>query len=147
MLSIKRGEFQSAGKRFKIGWIGTHNKDQPPPDFLPDPDDYDLFSAYARYRILVNHLSRGWTGDAATVYTTLLDKVPTTSKGYPFVELATLLWKTYQQTKDIKEACAPVIEYLKDHPDIPDLIGGPYGDTPFGNQTHTYIPEDLCPFN
>lgn len=138
----------------KLDWWSSDKKvrimlaaPEKPQALTPDPNDYDLFSAYARYRILLNHLNRGWVSDAATVYKTLIDKIPAGSKGYPFVELAKMLWNEYQQKQDIRQACAPVIQHLRDHPEVLDLIGGSFGEPPYGEQSHDYIPEDLCPFN
>jgi hypothetical protein len=112
----------------------------PPP---PDPKEYPSLAAYARYRILLHHISRGWLSDAKTVLNSLRAKYPSDSPGGPCVEAGNLLWTTYQSQKDLPLACAKVIQYFRDHTALLD----PLGNAPeHGNQSHQYTPEDTCPF-
>ncbi len=105
-------------------------------------DEYLSLAAYARFRILLYHLSRGWISDANTVYTTLTENFHEGTTGSQFADMATMLWVEYQKTNSLEQSCLPVIEYVKSHPEIL----APLGDDKHGFQSHIYVAEDICPF-
>jgi hypothetical protein len=105
-------------------------------------DEYLSLAAYARFRILLHHLSRGWISDANTTYTTLIEKFPEGTTGSQFADMATILWSEYQKTNSLEQSCLPVIDYVKSHPEIL----APLGDDEHGFQSHIYVAEDVCPF-
>lgn len=119
-------------------WDGKATPVSPP----PNEDEYPTLAAYARYRILLHHLSRGWINDAKTVYTTLIEQYPEGSAGYPYAAMATILWTEYQKTSSLDQSCRPVADYAASHPEIL----APLGDFSHGAQSHEYVAEDVCPF-
>jgi hypothetical protein len=117
-------------------------KDPTPTPLPPDTDEAKKLAAYARYRIVLHHLSRGWVGDAGAVYQELVDRYPDGSVGFPYVEMATILWDAYQEEPDLSLACDLVVAYARSHPEIL----APLGEKEHGLQSHRYEPEDVCPF-
>jgi hypothetical protein len=107
----------------------------------PDPAEYPSLAAYARYRIVLHHLVRGWTGAAEGAYATLVERFPEGTVGHGFAEMAELLWTEYQMSADVEIACAKVVEYVYEHQDLLEYLGQNNG-----SQSHIYIPEDVCPF-
>lgn len=106
-----------------------------------DPDEYLSLAAYARYRIMLHHVVRGWLTEAEVVYETLVSNFPPASTGYPFVEISSVFWENYQSSSDITLSCNATIEFVKSDPSILFYLGRP----DHGPQSHRYIPEDLCP--
>lgn len=107
----------------------------------PDPAEYLSLAAYARYRIVLHHLVRGWTGAAEGAYATLVERFPEGTVGHRFAEMAELLWTEYQMSADLEIACAKVVDYVYENEDLLEYLGK-YN----GGQSHQYIPEDVCPF-
>jgi hypothetical protein len=105
-------------------------------------DEYVKLSAYARYRIVLHHLTRGWISDAEAAYQSMLKIYLEDSPGYAYVEMATILWNAFQESNDLELACQPVTDHARSHPEIL----APLGDKEHGNQSHWYEPEDVCPF-
>ena len=118
--------------------------DQAPTPTLPAPDllEYPNLAAYARFRILLLHLLRGYLTEATTVYDTLLQKFPDGQPGHAFAEMAQAFWEEYQAGQDMGQACSKAIDYAAGHPDILTYLGSDY----HGWQSHIYKPEDVCPF-
>lgn len=115
----------------------------PTPTPLPiHTEDYIPLAAYARYRIMVIHLLKGYQNDAQVVYDTLREKFPTGSAGYPYVEMATLFWNEFLSSNDINLACQKTIEYASAHPEILLPLNGPE----FSFWSKQYLPVDVCPF-
>jgi hypothetical protein len=110
-----------------------------PPD--PDPNEYPTLAAYARYRILLLHLTLGWESDAKVIYDSLQQKFPQGVTGHQYASLATTLWSSYQRSGDLAAACSEVIEYVDGHQ---DEILYPLNPYHYG-QSHRYTPEDICP--
>jgi hypothetical protein len=106
-----------------------------------DPNEYQVLSAYARYRIVLHHLNKGWESDASMVYKTLLNKYPLGNKGAIYVEMAGLLIKEYQASKDLKKACKQVLEYTTAHPEVIEQLN----ENDYGAQSHHYQLEEICP--
>lgn len=105
-------------------------------------DEYPFLAAYSRYRILLNHLVRGWLSDAQVAYNSLTEKFPDGSTGSQFAEMGTILWNEYQASNDLAESCKLVVEYAASHLEILTVLG----DTLHGFESHIYVPEDVCPF-
>jgi tetratricopeptide (TPR) repeat protein len=108
----------------------------------PDRNEYPSLAAYARFRILLLHLLRGYLTEATTVYNTLLEKFPAGQPGHAFAEISQAFWEEYQVGQDMGLACRKAIDYAAAHPDILDYLGSYY----HGSQSHHYQPEDICPF-
>ncbi|MDH3944938.1 MAG: hypothetical protein OEV06_12660 [Anaerolineae bacterium] len=107
-----------------------------------DVNEYPYLAAYARYRIMLHHLVRGWVSEARTVYETLQAMFPPGAVGHEYAEMAARLWDEYQATNSLEQACAAVIAYVEDN----QGILAPLGDKEHGLQSHIYEPADVCPF-
>jgi len=114
----------------------------PNPSPSPDDPEYPRLAAYAYHRIMLLHLVRGYDLDASATYHTLQQKFPAGNPGHPYVEMATAFWDAYQSTHNMTNACGAAIEYAAVHPEILVPLGSDY----HGSQSHTYKPEDVCPF-
>lgn len=104
--------------------------------------EYDQLSAYARYRIMILHLKRGWEEDAKVVYQTLQAMFPEGSLGYPYTEIASEFWNEYQISHDLVRSCDKAISYATINEDI--LI--PLGNHGNGLWELSYSPQSICPF-
>jgi hypothetical protein len=124
-------------------------KPTPIPSLLPDPLEYPNLAAYARFRILLLHLLRGYLPEAQTVYATLQEKFPAGQPGHAYAELAAAFWDEYQASQSMGLACGKAIEYATAHPvEILAYLGNSdYSETYFGQQSLDYQPEDVCPFD
>lgn len=71
----------------------------------PDPNEYSYLSAYARFRIMVVHLLRGYDSDAQVVYQTLIDLFPEGTPGSIYAQMAEVFWKNYSVTHSASAAC------------------------------------------
>jgi hypothetical protein len=113
---------------------------------VPDPKEYDNLAAYARYRIILLHLARGWVSDAKVVYDTLQKKYPEGKPGHDYAVLAETVWTEFELSKDLGKACAKGIEFASNHSEeIYSYIGGSNAPGHHGikyNEHHEYI----CPF-
>lgn len=103
-------------------------------------DEYNQLSAYARYRIMIIYLERGWDSDAKTVYETLIEKYPQGNLGYPYTELATEFWNEFQSSHDLTFSCDEAITYATKHTEILEPLGS------HGLFDKHYEPESICPF-
>lgn len=109
-----------------------------PPDFT----EYPRLAAYAYYRIMLLHIVQGNNAEADRTYDTLREKFATDEYGRPYVAMATAFRDAYQSTHKIYAGCAAAIEYAAKQPEILVPLGSDY----HGEQSHTYVPEDVCPF-
>ena len=119
-----------------------------PPIFIetepePDPNERPRLSAYARYRIMLLHLSQGYLEAAEIVYDTLQEKFPGGTVGHPYAELASVFWSEYQESQTMSTACAQAIDFASAHRE--DIL------TPMSSEYYYYAvrhnqPEDICPF-
>lgn len=107
-----------------------------------DLNEYENLAAYARYRIVLHYLAGGFLPDAQIVYDTLLEKFPSESVGYRYAEMATLLMSSYRDPASLAAACAQVVDYVRDYPEVLDLLGS----SDHGLQDHNYEHIDVCPF-
>ena len=109
----------------------------------PDPNEYAYLAAYARYRIMLLHIIRGWIPEADTVYESLLREFPPQAPASEVGDLAAAFMREYHSSGSIPQACdalirlarqqtSPLLEYL--------------GDYHHGSQSATYRHELLCPF-
>jgi hypothetical protein len=108
----------------------------------PDPNEYPHLAAYARFRIMLLHLRRGYLPEAQTVYDTLQARFPLGQPGHAFAELAQAFWEQYQASQDMGQACGKAIAYAAAHADSLAYLGSWH----HGFQSRTYQPEDVCPF-
>jgi hypothetical protein len=122
---------------------GESTPSSPTPMSPPvDTDEYLELSAYARYRIVLHHVTQGWLGDAGTVNQTLQREYPVGKPGHEYAVLATLFLEAYERSGDLELACIPLVAYTESHPELLAPLGG----SQHGHQSHIYVPHDLCPF-
>lgn len=113
----------------------------------PDPNEYYRLAAYARYRIMLLHLVRGYLPEAEKVYRTLQEKFPAGQPGHGYAEMAAAFWETYQSTQNMGQACVNAIEYARTHPeDILSYLGNGEQSYYYGAQSLIYTPQDVCPY-
>jgi hypothetical protein len=113
-----------------------------PPLPIEDPTEYPRLAAYAYYRIMLLHLIQGNESEAITTYTTLQQTFGNDPYARPYTEMATAFWNAYQSMHKMYDGCAAAIQYAAEHPEILIPLGSDY----HGSQSHTYVPEDVCPF-
>jgi len=106
-----------------------------------DPLEYQVLSAYARYRIAVSYLARGWLDDAATVLQALQSRHPEGNEGHDFAKMAITFSDTLEASGDLHAACAAALEEFRD-----DTLLVYLGSDHHGGQSHHYDKADLCPF-
>lgn len=122
----------------------------PLPSMSPDPAEYPMLAAYARFRIMLLHTLSRNLPEAKIAYDTLQAKFPTGQTGHVQAEMANAFWNEYQVSKNIKMACAKAIEYATSHPaDVLSYLGNSQYNTDmsYGSQSLEYKPKDVCPFN
>ncbi|HLO29054.1 MAG TPA: hypothetical protein VK249_07970 [Anaerolineales bacterium] len=112
------------------------------PTPVPDNTEYARLAAYAYFRIMLLHIVQGHESDAGTVYKTLGQKFSHNSYGHPYYEMASAFWDAYQSMHNMYDGCAAAIEYAAEHLEILSPLGSDY----HGGYSHTYVPEDMCPF-
>jgi hypothetical protein len=122
----------------------------PAPTPRPDINEYAQLAVYARYRIMLLHILRGWTSDAKVVYDSLQDKFLAGKPGHIYAEISRLFWTEYEKSKSVEAACNKTIVYVTEHEDealsyIGDYNGQVNGGY-HGLQSYRYQPEDICPF-
>jgi tetratricopeptide (TPR) repeat protein len=116
---------------------------QPTPEpVAPDPTEYSKLAAYAYYRMVILQIKLGEMDAAQIQYATLQEKFPTGQAGYPYAEMASAFWETYQSSQNMTNACGTAIQYAAEHPGILTVLGSDY----HGWQSHKYVPADVCPF-
>ena len=113
----------------------------PLPTLTPDPSEYGYLASYARYRILLIHVVRGYLPEAKIVFDTLQANFPKGQPGHEFAAMAKVFWDEYQVSADIGLACQAAIAF-PDKDIALTFLGSDY----HGEQSHTYVPEDVCPF-
>ena len=125
------------------------------PGVYPTPDqsmrdgaEYPNLAAYARFRIMLLHIKRGFLPEAKTVYDALQEKFPSGQPGHAYAEMATAFWQTYTSSKSMEQACNSAIDYATTHStEILAYLGN--GDSSqgfYGEQSLTYTPASVCPF-
>jgi hypothetical protein len=155
---IALAHYQEAIFNNELGWWTKERRDYdvslfyasfdvlitPTPSPYPKEDitERPRLVAYAYYRIMLLHIIRGFDLDASATYHILQEKIPADDPSYPYVKMATAFWDTYYSTHKLTNACGAAIEYAAAHPDILIPLGSDY----HGMQSHTYQPEDVCPF-
>ena len=109
-------------------------------------DEYQQIVAYAYYRIMLLYLVQGNISKAENTYYHIMQheysSQPLSGK------IAVEFWEEYQSTKSLGQACQMVIETVaEEQEDFFRYIGNlDNGHNGFGDQSHNYLPEDVCPF-
>lgn len=134
-------DWWSLERKLHIVW--NYHEASPEPEPLPDPDEHPALAAYARYRIVLLYAQMGIAEAARASMDELRNNHPTNTSDAVFTEMAELFWAQFLANGDMQAACAPVIAFAQDHPEVFTYIGN--GDYQFGLQSHRYVPEDLCP--
>jgi hypothetical protein len=118
-------------------------------DRYPDLDDmpfnkfeYDQLSAYARYRMMILFVSRGWLQDAKKVNESMRDLYPPDNPGHPYVELANMFLSEYLKSQNLSLSCNVVASHAEQYPEILQ----PLGSYDHGLWTKHYSPKDICPY-
>ncbi|MDR3576456.1 MAG: VCBS repeat-containing protein [Anaerolineaceae bacterium] len=112
-----------------------------------DPKEYLYEAAYARFRIMVLHLMRGYQSDAQVVYQTLLKKFPDGTPGSVYADMAQAFWDEYQASHGLGQACGKAQDVASQRLDeatrylFDDYAN--YGEDGKAN----YTVQQLCPFN
>jgi hypothetical protein len=125
-----------------MGWIKTPPVPTPP---VPDPNEYLYLSAYARFRIMIMYLIRGYDSDARVVYQTLLKKFLDGSPGSIYAQMAQAFWEDFQISHSPGDACMKARDVAMEdgeaatHYLLDDYVYDGYPKEP-------YTIEQLCPF-
>ncbi len=109
----------------------------------PDPQEWDILSAYARYRIMLLQILWKDEPSALLVYHTLAAFFPAGASGHAYAELASAFWEAYQQTHLVNSSCGQAIQYASSH--AKDVLT-PLGQAVYGKNNRDYMPYDICPF-
>ena len=125
-----------------LGWSQGYSPDSPDP-LVPDPDEWPRLGAYARYRILVLHVFRGYLEEAEIVYDSLQTKHPVGSVAGAYAELATTFWDTYLLTNSLADACDGAARFALERE---SEVLHPLGTDFYGENGREYAAEDVCPF-
>lgn len=125
-------------------WMASYsNYPTPYPPPAADPNEYYNLAAYARYRIMLLHVARGYLPEAEIVYNTLQEKYPEGQQGHMFAELAQEFWEEYVHSQNMEQSCSVAIQYAKEHEDtIYYYISSDY----HGWQSRFYRLIYFCPF-
>jgi len=139
-------DWWSADKKHFLDETIIHRFDNPTPTISPlptlDSTEYPRLAAYAYYRIMLLYIVQNHESDAGTVYNTLQQKFGDDSYGHPYVEMTASFWEAYQSTHKMYDSCVAAIQYAAEHPEILTPLGSNY----HGEQSHIYVPADVCPF-
>ncbi len=116
----------------------------PPPKPTPikDEAEYPRLAAYAYYRMALIYIVKDEVDNARNQLAIMQEKFTKNNPGYPYLELATAFFDSYQGTNNMTSACGEAIRYASEHPDILLPLGSDY----HGAQGLEYKPEDVCPF-
>jgi hypothetical protein len=115
---------------------------------MQDAAEYPNLAAYARFRIMLLHIKRGFLPEAKTVYDALQQKFPSGQPGYAYAEMAAAFMDAYTSSQSLERACESAIAYTTTHPkEILAYLGnGEYTESFYGEQSLKYVPESVCPF-
>lgn len=108
----------------------------------PDPAEWARLGAYARYRIMLLHASRGYLDAAQIVFEELQARFPMPRPGHPYAELAAAFWEEFSVGQDLTAACGRAVAYAEEHR---AEILAPLGSEFYGVLNRSYAPEDVCP--
>jgi hypothetical protein len=116
-------------------------------DWLPEigyanPHDRDTLQAYARFRLLLIGLLRG-DANAHDQLDQLTALYPEGSPVHLTQQMAQAFWSKYQETKDIKAACAVANAYANSSDNGQYLIVDDLNL--FGYTNRSYTSDDMCP--
>jgi len=121
-------------------WLAGGSPTMPEPSI--DPAEYANLAAYARFRLLLLHLLRGWEDEAAVVYTELQTRYPAGQPGEGFAQAAAIFWQNYQSDSSIGPACTQVQDYIRQHTDLLFYLGSDH----HGWGAPIYDIWSVCPF-
>ncbi len=136
-------------RQYESNLYDMKNIIKPAPEIsMFDPVEFPNLAAYARYRIMLLHIKRGFLPEAQIVYATLQEKFPQEQVGHAYAEMATAFWDEYQLSQSLELACEKAIEYAASNPEdiLANLGNSKYTLAFYGYQSLYYVPEDICPF-
>jgi len=140
--AFKAGDYQKA-----IDWYSRVIVDDSLKDWLteikyPKAHDRDTLTAYARFRLLLIGVLRG-DANARDQLDQLTAQYPDGSPVHNTQQMAQTFWNKYQQTKDVKAACAAANAYANSGDNDQYLIVDDLNL--FGYANRTYTSDDMCP--
>jgi len=104
--------------------------------------DRDTLQAYARFRLLLIGLLRG-DANAGDQFDQLTKLYPEGSPVHLTQQMAQAFWNKYQETKDLKTACAVANDYANSSDNGQYLIVDDLNL--FGYTNRSYTSDDMCP--
>jgi len=132
-------------KNYQERRISQIDENPPPtPTLLPEEtSNYPKLASYAHYRIMLLQIIQGNLSEAENTYNILQKEFSQDQYSAPYTKMAKEFWQAYQENQNMNTACSAAIQYAAIHPEI--LI--PLGSYYHGDQSHIYLPEDICPFH
>lgn len=124
-----------------------------PTPLPPDDTEYNYLSAYARYRIMLIYVKRGWLSEAKVIYDNLQGQYALGKEGHVFAELATTFWNEYQNSNNLSSSCEKAIDFTNENVfEIFNYVGSVKTDESYDwldhgwQKKHDYTVNDICPF-
>jgi hypothetical protein len=127
-------------------YVTTFTNDPTPSPPTPDPVEYDNLAAYARFKLMVIYVSRGWHADAKIMFDNIQRLYPEDKVGHPYAELASVFWNEYEPSRSIAAGCLAANDFASSHErEILYYIQGAGG---FASNRISYEDEPwyICPF-
>ena len=123
-------------------YLGMNPTPEPTPTLpAPDPSEYGNLAAYARFRLMLLHLLRGWEPEAQIAYNELQKRFPGGQPGADFAAMGAAFWTRFQGSRDLAVACSAAREYITAHPEGLYFVGSDH----HGWQGFGYTAGSLCP--
>jgi len=124
-----------------------------PTPLPPDDSEYNYLSAYARYRIMLIYVKRGWLPEAKVIYDNLQEQYALGKEGHVIAELANIFWNEYQNSNNLSSSCIKAIDFTNENVfEIFNYVGSVQTEKSYDwtfhgwQKTHNYTVNDICPF-
>lgn len=124
----------------------TFTNDPTPDPPTLDSNEYDNLAAYARFKLMVIYVSRGWHADAKIMFDYIQRLYPEDKVGHPYSELASIFWNDYESSRSIAAGCQAAIDFASLH--NKEIIYYIKGGESITNNRINYADEPwyICPF-
>ncbi len=103
-------------------------------------NDATVLEAYALYRILLVLAMTGADAEQIAAAFQRIEAAYVDTAPPIYANLSRILFDTYLETGDVRDACERILETLAEQPQAIDLLNR------YGNRSPIYTVEDLCPF-